>query len=73
MENCEFEAEITMTEFVKEQVLHWPMPQGNVSLGSEQFAVTSCVPKCPGYFCYAEKGLMSYRRKLKMFREKWKR
>ena len=37
MKNCEFGAEMTVSEWVKEQVLHWPMPQGNVPLGAEQF------------------------------------
>ena len=37
LKKCEFGAEMRVWESVKEHVLHWPMPQGNVPLGSKQF------------------------------------
>ena len=43
MKNCEFGAEMTVSESVKEHVLHWPMPQENVQFGSEQFC---CIELC---------------------------
>lgn len=41
MKNCEFGAEITLPQSVKEHVLPWRIPRGNVPLGSEKFAVKS--------------------------------
>ena len=37
MKKCEFGAKITLPQTVKEHVLHWPIPRGNVPLASEQF------------------------------------
>ena len=45
--NCEFGAEIAVSESVKGHVLHWPMPQRNVPLGSEQFC---CKELCTKVF-----------------------
>ena len=70
MKNCEFKADMTVSESVKEHVSHWPMPQGNVPIWAlNSFAVESCVPMYPGYFCYAKKRLGGYWRKWKMSRD----
>jgi len=37
MKNREFGAKITLPQTVEEHVLQWPIPRGNVPLGSEQF------------------------------------
>ena len=63
--NCEFEAGITVSELVKEHVLHYRVPQGSMQLGSEQLCYKELYS---GYFCCAEKRLEGYRRKWKMFR-----
>ena len=55
IKNCEFGLEMIVSEFVKEHVSHWPMPQQNVSLGSEQFSCKELCTKVSQIFWLCQK------------------
>ena len=56
MKNCDFGAKTVVLESVNEHILHWPMPHGKVSFGSEQFCsmALSHVALASGNYCVSD-------------------
>ena len=66
IKNCELGAERTVSDLVKEHVLHWPMPQGNVPLGFEQFCCKELCTKVSWIFGLCQKETMKSSEKMEV-------